>query len=109
MNRVFFYFSVLLLISVKTHSQITYTLQQCIDSALANNIPVKQASLDAQTAQVNWKQARMNLLPSINSDLSHGVNYGRSIDPFTNTYVNQSVNRANYGIRTEVTLFNGLS
>ena len=90
-------------------AQTIYPLQQFIDTALANNIPVKQAGLRAEEAQVNWKQARMNLLPDLNASISHGVNSGRSIDPFTNTYVTQSVNRANYGISSGVVVFNGMT
>ena len=108
MNRAFSCF-ILLFFSITVFAQTTYTLQQCIDSAFANNIPVKQADLLKQTAAVNWRQARMNLLPIVNASASHGVNSGRSIDPFTNTYVNQSVNRASYGINSGVTLFNGLT
>jgi outer membrane protein len=106
-----FSFLVLLSFSIisNVHAQRSYTLQQCIDTALANNIPVKQAELRAEEAQVNWKQARMNLLPDLNASISHGVNSGRSIDPFTNTYVTQSVNRANYGISSGVVVFNGMT
>lgn len=86
-----------------------FTLQQCIDTALAKNIAVKQSGLLAETADVNLKQARANLLPDLNASLNHGINQGRSIDPFTNTYVNQSVNYANYGINSGVVLFNGMS
>lgn len=88
-------------------AQTTYSLQQCIDSALVNNIPVKQSALDMETARVGWKQSKSNLLPTLALDMSHGVNLGRSIDPFTNTYVNQSVNRAGYGASSDVVLFNG--
>ncbi|GAA4745672.1 TolC family protein [Flavisolibacter ginsenosidimutans] len=84
-------------------------MQQCIDTALAKNISVKQSSLLAETAEVNLKQARANLLPDLNANVNHGINEGRSIDPFTNAYVNQSVNYANYGINSGVVLFNGMS
>ena len=106
MNRVFLCFFVLFVFFNSAHSQ-TYSLQQCIDSALKNNIPVKQSALDMETARVNWKQAKTNVLPNLGMDISHGLNTGRSIDPFTNTYVNQSVNRASYGASSNVVLFNG--
>ena len=86
-----------------------FSLQQCIDTALAKNIQIKQAGLQTETAQVNLKQARYNTLPDLNANADHGINQGRSIDPFTNTYVNQSVNYAGYGINSGVVLFNGLS
>jgi outer membrane protein len=105
MNRVLSF--IVLIAGFKASAQTTYSLQQCIDTALANNIPVKQSALQMETARVNWKQSKSNLLPTLGVDMSHGVNSGRSIDPFTNTYVNQSVNRAGYGIGTDVVLFQG--
>jgi outer membrane protein len=105
MNRVFI--CVFLLFFFSTAQSQTYSLQQCIDSALKNNIPVKQSELDMETARVNWKQAKSYVLPTLGVDMSHGLNTGRSIDPFTNTYVNQSVNRASYGASSDLILFNG--
>jgi outer membrane protein len=109
MNRVISCFFFFLFAAISTRAQHTLTLQQCIDSSLANNIPVKQYELLSQSAQVNWKQARMNLLPDLNANISHGLNSGRSIDPFTNTYVTQSVNTATYGMSSGLTVFNGLT
>jgi outer membrane protein len=85
------------------------TLQQCVDTALARNLRVQQAGLREQTADVNRDQAKWNKLPAANANIFHGSNEGRSIDPFTNGYVNQQINYANYGIGSNVTLFNGLS
>ena len=101
-------YSLFLLLSFGASAQQSYTLQQCIDTALANYIPVKQSALNSEVADVNLKQSRMRLLPNLNANVNHGVNSGRSIDPFTNTYVNQSVNTANYGLGSEIVLFNGL-
>ncbi|RYF82239.1 MAG: TolC family protein, partial [Chitinophagaceae bacterium] len=86
-----------------------YNLQQCIDTALAKNIGVKQYGLLSETAEVNLKQARANLLPDLNANLNHGINQGRSIDPFTNNFVNQSINYASYGLSSGVVLFSGLT
>ena len=105
MNRVFICF-VLIILGASAQAQ-TYSLQQCIDSALKNNIPVKQSGLEMETARVNWKQAKANVLPTLGMDVSHGLNTGRSIDPFTNTYVNQSVSRGSYGANSDFVLFNG--
>ena len=84
-----------------------FNLEQCIDTALANNIQVKQSGLLSEAQEVNLKQARANLLPDLNASMNHGINQGRSIDPFTNTYVNQSVNYASYALGSGVVLFNG--
>ena len=59
-----------LFIVVFTNAQSHYNLQQCIDTALANNIGVRQYGLLSESAAVNLKQARANLLPAISSSLS---------------------------------------
>ncbi len=85
------------------------TLQQCVETALTNNFDVQQNGLLAQTAEVNWKQSKLNLLPDLNGSASHGISQGRSIDPFTNSYINEQYNYANYGLSSGVILFQGLS
>ncbi|HEX8315373.1 MAG TPA: TolC family protein [Flavisolibacter sp.] len=108
MKRIAIFGSFLVLLSMTSQAQ-KFTLQQCIDTALAKNIQVRQSDLLSEAASVNLKQARANLLPDLNASFNHGINQGRSIDPFTNTYVNQTVNYASYGLNSGVVLFNGLN
>jgi outer membrane protein len=107
MNRVLSCFFVFLFFPFTAQTQTIYSLEQCIDSALKNNIPVKQSELSMETARIDWRQSKTNLFPTLGFDISHGLNTGRSIDPFTNTYVNQGVSRAGYSAATDMVLFNG--
>jgi len=85
------------------------TLKQCVETALANNFDVQQNGLLMNTAEINWKQSKFNLLPDLSGSATHGSNQGRSIDPFTNSYINQNVNFASYGLNSNVLLFQGLA
>ena len=85
----------------------TLNLQQCVDLAIKNNPQVNQAIYQSQTAAINSKQAKGNILPYLFGNLGHGINQGRNIDPFTNSYINQQVNYANAGINSSITVFNG--
>lgn len=87
----------------------TLSLQQCIEAAIANNLQVRQAVYQAQLSKVDYNQARSNRLPNISGNISHGINQGRSIDPFTNSYLNQEIGFANYSINTSITLWNAAS
>ena len=109
MKRIAFIGSLLTFFHLAVTAQPHYNLQQCIDTALAKNITVRQNGLLADAAEINMKQARTNLLPDLNATLDHGVNTGRSIDPFTNQYVNQSINYASYGANSGIVVFNGLN
>ena len=86
----------------------TLTLQKSLEIALVNNLQIKRSSLDADVSSINLKQAKYNLLPDISADITHGLNQGRSIDPFSNTYVEQNLKFANLSLSGGITLFNGL-
>jgi len=91
------------------NAQQSFTLQSAIELAIKNNYTVQQTQLQQEAAAVNWNQAKMNLLPDLNANISHGINKGRSIDPFTNQYVDQEFNYANWGLNSNLLLFNGFS
>jgi outer membrane protein len=113
MKRFFLTGGLLCVIAMSLFSQNTVsgklTLQQCVEIGIANNLDVLQSDLQAQADEVNLKQAKLNLLPDLNASASHGINTGRSIDPFTNTYLNQNSNYASYGLNSNTTLFNGMA
>ncbi|GAB2972633.1 TolC family protein [Mucilaginibacter puniceus] len=89
--------------------QATYTLPQCIDIAIKNNLSVSKSELQVQIADIALQQSRENLLPGLSGNVSHNVNSGRSVDPTSYTYVNRQITTANYGLNGGVTLFNGLA
>jgi outer membrane protein len=109
---VFRYLTILLsfFIYVNTaHAQRVFSLKQAVDTALKNNLELKQSELQMESAGIDWRQAKTNLLPNLNGFANHGINQGRSIDPFTNGYIDQRVNYANYGLSSGITVFNGLN
>jgi outer membrane protein len=87
----------------------TLSLQQCLDIAVKNNLNVKQNGLLMEQDRIYFNQAKENLLPSINGNISRALSQGRGINPVTNTYVNQSLTSDNYGLNASLTLFNGLA
>ncbi|WP_052273287.1 TolC family protein [Flavihumibacter solisilvae] len=88
---------------------IHLTLQQAVEIAFKNNLELKQAELQSQSRKLDYKEAKAMQLPDVNGSIEHGRNQGRSIDPFTNTYLNQNIDYANYGLNSGLLLFQGLS
>jgi len=84
------------------------SLRQSIETALTNNLDVQQRGIDAQRSKIDWNQARLNLLPSLNANTGTTWAKGRTIDQSTNSYVNSNQNYANYNLGTDVILFRGL-
>lgn len=85
----------------------TMTLEQCIEYALKNNIQIKQSELNTELSKVTLTQSKANLLPSLNANANHSYNIGRTIDRFTNQFADAQVLSQNFGVSTDVNLFNG--
>jgi outer membrane protein len=95
--------------SLQAQQNNHFTLQQCVDIAIQNNFNVKTSEAQMQMNRISWQQARENLLPNINADLSNSINNGRSLDPTTYNYINQQQTSGNYNLGGSVVLFNGLA
>jgi outer membrane protein len=89
-------------------AQQPWTLQQCIDQALKNNIQIKQTSLNNDLNKVQVTQSYTNMLPSINGSASQNYFFGRSIDPYTNVYTNQQIRSNSFSLSGNMSLFEGL-
>ena len=105
----FFLIALFLSVTLPGKAQRKLTLQQAIETGIKNNIDVLQSELLTEKAGISLRQSRENRLPNLNANASQGTNYGRSIDPFTNAYIDQKVGFGNYGASSNILLFNGLS
>ena len=86
-----------------------FTLQACLDTAVKHNLQVKQSYITAETDRINYVQAKDNLFPTVSGGISRELTTGRTVNPVTNTYINQSVTSDNYTLQSSVVLFNGLA
>lgn len=91
------------------NSSLTYSLENCIEIAIKNNPDVVNKEYLAASSKVGLDQAKGNVFPTVNAYLSHSLYNGRSINIYTNSYVNQSYNSGNYQITSNFTLWNGSS
>lgn len=64
MKRIFLMMSLFFLTSMM-FGQKKWTLQECIDYAMQNNITLQQARLQKQTATETRKQSQAALFPSL--------------------------------------------
>lgn len=98
-----------LTVTIFVSAQNKLTLKDAIESGIKNNLEVNQADLQMQKQGITFKQTKAFMLPDLNAIANHGINQGRSIDPFTNNFITQRVDYANYGASTNILLFNGSS
>jgi outer membrane protein len=72
-----------------------------------NNIGVKQSEVDINIASENVKQAKGNLMPSLNANATNNYNFGQRIDPFTNQFASTRVRSNSFALNASADLFNG--
>ena len=86
-----------LFISFNLHSQsnkyLELDLEQCLEIALENNLQLKRSIINEQLQKVGYNQSLLQQAPTLNLFSNYGNNYGRSIDPTTNTFISSSWNR----------------
>ncbi len=86
-----------------------WTLDDCINYAVANNIGLKRQRLQTETYQANLVKSKMDILPSLNFGSDAQLGFGRSIDPVTNLITFKQNISNSYSLRTNINLFNGMS
>ena len=88
-------------------SQETWTLERCIEYALANNIQVKQQELNVKVNEVNLLQSKMEVLPTININGNHSYSFGLVTNYITNTKESLNTQASSFSISTGMPIFNG--
>lgn len=102
-------------IALSASAQRKWTLTECIDYALQNNITLQQAKLQKQSATEERKQAKAALLPSLSASTNQSFGYRpwleNGVATVTNGTVNSKVNKTyyngSYGINAQWTVWNG--
>ncbi len=98
-----------LFLGISTQAQIKkWTLKECVDYALQNNISIKQTELDEETTVIGKKTAIGNFLPSLNANASHSWNIGLNQNITTGLLENQTTQFTSAGLNSNVTIYNGL-
>ena len=97
----------LLFIGSAASAQVSLSLEDCIGLALRNNLTVQRAYLNAELAEQDLVGSKGQYLPSVNLFLNSDLNFGRTIDPFTNTFATDEVRSDAYGIQGRWDIFTG--
>ncbi len=100
--------SVILLSFSSIHAQEDpWTLEDCINYAMENNILIKQTELNTQYNENVLAQSKVNRLPNLNASSSYDISFGRSLDYTTYEYIDERTNNIFAGLSSNATLFNG--
>ena len=85
-----------------------WTLQECVEYALKNNISIKQSELDTKLADIDKKLAVGNFLPNLNAGGSHSWNIGLNQNITTGLLENQTTQFTAAGLNSNIDVYNGM-
>lgn len=90
-----------------------WTLQDCINYAIANNISIQKTQLTKASAQEDYLQAKSALLPSLSASTNQSVSYtpwvasGISSDGFSRASIDKVYYNGSYSVMGNYTIWNG--
>ena len=102
-------FLTLLFLSVLSQAQSKkWTLEECVNYAIKNNISIKQSELDAKSAAIEKSSAIGGFLPSLNINGSHSWNIGLNQNITTGLLENQTTQFTSAGLSSNIDVYNGM-
>ena len=115
MNVRNFLLTALLVSSLPTFAQKKWTMQECIDYAMANNISLKKSGLQRKSTNEDLLSSKAQLLPSLNFSTSQNLNYrpwptaGMStvVDGMAMASVDKVYYNGSYSLNGNWTVWNG--
>lgn len=85
-----------------------WTLEECVNYALQNNISIQQSTLDNQLAEITKKDAIGRFLPTANANASHSWNIGLNQNITTGLLENQTTQFTSAGLNVGIDIYKGL-
>ena len=96
-------------IALSAQISTRWTLDACMRYAVEHSPQTAIQYAQLEIAKESYKNAIAKLLPSLNASTSANFNFGRSVDPETNIYMDINSFNNSYGISSSLTLFDGFT
>ena len=94
------------LLALPVAAQEPWTLERCIDYAVAHNITVEQYRLRTEAQAIQLQNAKYSRLPDLNASAGENFSFGRGLTA-DNTYTNTNTSSTNFSVGTSVPIFTG--
>lgn len=101
------YVLIFLTFALATEAQETYSLQRAVQLARQNNLNLKLAQNGLELARIDTRQADRAWHPNVSGSANLGVQFGRTIDPTTNEFNNQTIGFNSFGLNVGATVYAG--
>ena len=99
----------MLMIGFSLAAQKPWSLEDCIQYAMDNNIQIKQSVLTTEYNQNLLNQSKLGQIPTLEGSGRYSYSWGRALDQTTYQFTNnQKINSISMGLGSSANLFSGL-
>lgn len=99
-----------LLLSLPVRAQDIWTLDRCIEYAWANNLNIRQQSIEVSRSENQLLQDKLDFVPGLNASIGHNLNWGRSVDLQNLEIIHNKLSQStSASVNTSIYLLDGLS
>ena len=98
-----------LTLSMAAHGQQPWKVEQCIKYAMNHSQEVRLEERSLEDARIRRTQSIGAWLPSVNGSVGGQYNFGRAVDPETNTYTNVNTFYNSYNLQATLPIFEGFT
>jgi outer membrane protein len=106
MKNIFACILLFLTFAGNIEAQKKWTLEECIDHALKQNISLQSSKLNAENEAIRYQQAKNQRLPGLSAYSSQSMSFGQSMNNY-GVYENKNSQSYSAGLSASVTVFNG--
>jgi outer membrane protein len=107
LHKKLLFLLLLALMGSQIQAQDVWSLERCIEHAAKNSLAVKQAQTRIRDAELLLEQSQRSWLPSANASTNAGYNFGRTIDPTSNSFLNRSIGFNSLSLNASAPLYTG--
>ena len=108
MTRIFIIFLLMGSSLTMNGQEKAWTVDDCIQYAITHNHEVRLQQIQLDDYKTDKQRAVGAFLPAVEASVGGQFNFGRAIDPETNTYTNVNTFNNSYGVQASIPLFDGL-
>jgi len=88
-------------------AQEVWTLEKCVNYALENNLGIKQSQLVFEQSLLSQELSRNARYPTLNGSSNLVNQFGRTIDPVSNTFSRDVILSQTLGLNASAIIYNG--
>ncbi|MDR0824652.1 MAG: TolC family protein [Prevotella sp.] len=99
--------SSMLCLSLLAQAQKKWTLRECVNYAIENNIDLKQQSLSVKNAEIELSTSKNSRLPDLSAGIGQNFNFGRSPNMATGVYEENKASSSSLYLSSNTPLFTG--